>query len=64
MGIPLQLLTGRVSHAVLVNDILKVYQFAQTGYLGYEKVVFISLSLHAGSNRTYMSYKKGEVLCP
>jgi hypothetical protein len=59
-----QPLTGRVSHAVLVNDTLKVYQFAQTGYLVYEKVIFISLSLHAGSNRTHMSYKKGEISCP
>ena len=33
-----------VSHAVLVNDTLKVYQFAQTGHLVYEKVRSISLS--------------------
>ena len=51
-------LTGRTSHLILVNDILKVYQFAQTATLVYEKVVTISLSLHAGSNRTHMPDKK------
>jgi hypothetical protein len=51
-------LTGRTSHLILVNDILKVYQFAQTATLVYEKVVFISLSLHAGSNRTHLLIKK------
>ena len=64
MYFPLQPLTGRASHAVRGKDILKVYQFAQTGHLIYEKVVSISLSLHAGSNRTHMPYKKGEVSCP
>jgi flavin-binding protein dodecin len=34
-----------------------VYQFAQTGDRGYEKVLFISLSLHAGSNRTHLLKK-------
>jgi hypothetical protein len=51
-------LTGRTSHLILVNDILKVYQFAQTGHRIYEKVVSISLPLHAGSHRTHMLIKK------